>query len=95
MPAKTDEQKQEIARDERQERLTASNADQAVQIAVIANNISHMAQDIVEIKAIFVNMKNFYVTLDEFKPVRMIVYGMVGVVLLAVLGALVALVTSR
>lgn len=33
-----------------------------------------------------------YVTRDEFKPVRLIVYGMVGIILAAVLTAIIALV---
>ena len=36
-----------------------------------------------------------YVRRDEFKPVQQLVYGMVGVVLLAFVGALVALVMTR
>ncbi len=37
-------------------------------------------------------MNDDYVTKNEFKPVKNIVYGGVGVVLLAVVGAVVALV---
>lgn len=36
-----------------------------------------------------------YVTKDTFEPVRNVVYGMIGVVLLAVFGALVALVLRQ
>lgn len=36
-----------------------------------------------------------YVTKDEFRPVKQLVYGFVGVVLLAVVGALVALVIIK
>ena len=37
-------------------------------------------------------LKEEYVTQDEFAPVRNVVYGMVGVILLSVIGALIALV---
>ena len=36
-----------------------------------------------------------FVTRQEFQPVRAIVYGMVGVMMLAVLGALLALVVAK
>ena len=38
------------------------------------------------------SIEKIYVTRNEFNPVKSIVYGMVGVILLAVLGALTALV---
>jgi Na+/H+ antiporter NhaC len=41
------------------------------------------------------SLQSQYVTRNEFNPVKSIVYGMVGVILLAVLGALVALVVGQ
>jgi hypothetical protein len=46
----------------------------------------------VEIK---VKLESEYVTQDEFEPVKKIVYGMVGVILLAVIGALITLVLRQ
>jgi hypothetical protein len=40
-------------------------------------------------------VKDCYVSLDRYLPVEKLVYGMAGVVLLAVVGALVALVVTR
>lgn len=40
-------------------------------------------------------IRGCYVSNDRFMPVEKLVYGMVGVILLAVVGALVALVVSK
>ena len=74
-------------REEETARITAAAA-----IAVVSNDIEHIKGDISEIK---VMLNCTYVTMAEFKPVRAIVYGMVGTVCLAVLGALITLVVLR
>lgn len=61
----------------------------ATQIAVIANDICYIKNDIKEIKG---KLEQDYVTQEEFKPIRNIVYGMVGLILTGVVGAMVALV---
>lgn len=43
----------------------------------------------------FDEIKQGYVTLDRFKPVEMVVYGMAGFCLVAILGAVVALVIAK
>ena len=58
-------------------------------IDVIATKIEYIARDINDIKA---KLEDNYVTRDEFAPIKQIVYGMVSVILLAVVGAIVALV---
>ena len=68
-------------------------------------DIDYMKKDIGEIKVKldshyvtkeeFDTIKNNHVTKEQFGPVKNIVYGMVGTVLLAVLGALIALVVIR
>ena len=40
-------------------------------------------------------MKNCYVSIDRFSPIEKLVYGMVGCILVAVVGALVALVINK
>jgi hypothetical protein len=40
-------------------------------------------------------MEKDYVTQDEFKPVKNIVYGLVGLILTSVVGALIALVLKQ
>ena len=58
-------------------------------IDVIATKIEYIARDISDIR---VKLEDNYVTRDEFAPIKQIVYGMVSVILLAVVGAIVALV---
>lgn len=67
--------------------------------ATLAKDAALLAKDIEYIKAQVnqINMKldENYVTQDEFDPIKKIVYGMVSVILLAVLGAIVALVVRE
>lgn len=58
-------------------------------IDVIATKLDYISRDVVEIK---LKLEKDYVTQDEFAPIKQIVYGMVSVVLLAVVGAIVTLV---
>jgi len=58
-------------------------------IDVIATKIDYIQRDVAEIKE---KLEKDYVTRDEFDPVKKIVYGMVGLVLVAVVSALIALV---
>lgn len=41
------------------------------------------------------NDLNRFVSKDEFEPVKLLVYGLVGLILIAVIGALLALVVSK
>lgn len=58
-------------------------------VAVILNKVDYIQS---EVRGIKVQLESEYVTKDRFQPVERIVYGLVSVILLAVLGALVALV---
>ena len=58
-------------------------------IDVIATKIDYIQRDVADIKE---KLDGGYVTIDQFEPVKKIVYGMVSVILLAVIGAVVALV---
>jgi hypothetical protein len=68
------------------------STENAVNLAIIATDIKYIKQ---EVRDISDRLDKDYVTQDEFDPVKRIVYGMVSVVLLAVLGAVVALVLTR
>lgn len=59
--------------------------------ARIMADINHIRSDIADIKG---EMRERFVTKDQFEPVRLVVYGLVGVLLLAVIGALLALVIT-
>jgi len=58
-------------------------------IDVIATKLDYISRDVAEIK---LKLEKDYVTQNEFAPIKQIVYGMVSVVLLAVVGAIVTLV---
>lgn len=58
-------------------------------IAVMARDVSHMQTDIEAIKNA---IQHGYVTKEEFDPVKRLVYGCVGILLSAIMLALVALI---
>ena len=58
-------------------------------IPLICQDISQIHADLKEVKDM---MKENFVTNDKFWPVRTIVYGGAGIILIAVMGAIVALV---
>ena len=58
-----------------------------IEVTKISASMQNMEKDIAE-------LKRDYITRKEFEPVQRIVYGLVGLVLVAVVTALVALVVS-
>lgn len=58
-------------------------------LEVINTKLTYISADVAEIKQ---TLKADYVTNQEFEPIKKIVYGMISVILLAVIGAMVALV---
>ena len=66
-----------------------TNNELSVDIAVISEKVANIEKKVTNIEN---KLDADYVTQDEFDPIRKIVYGMVTVVLMAVLGAMVALV---
>lgn len=70
--------------------MTKSQSDTIdTKLAVMANNIEYIKADIIEIKE---QLKKDYVTREEFSPIKKIVYGLVSLILVAVVGAMVALI---
>ena len=61
-------------------------------IPLICQNINNMHENINEIKSIIKEDSRLFITKDEFWPVKTIVYSLTGSILLAVIGAIVALV---
>ena len=59
---------------------------------LMAKDIADIKSDIQEIKEVLKNLGSKFVTKQEFSPVKAIAYGMVGAILLAFLGGVVALV---
>lgn len=66
-----------------------SNQTENTKLAVIANDIQYIKGDMAEIKRM---QQTNYVSRDEFEPIKRIVYGVVGLILVAVVGAVVSLV---
>ena len=58
-------------------------------ILIFGNDLKYIQNDISEIKT---KLDQKYVTKEEFDPVKKIVYGLVSLILIAVVGALIALV---
>ena len=61
----------------------------ATSVALIVNDMGYIKTSIDEIKN---SLKNEYVTKTEFNPVKLITFGFVGLILLAVMGSIIALV---
>ena len=57
--------------------------------AVILNDLSYIKRDVKEIKD---TLKKDYVTRSEFEPIKNVVYGVVGLMLTGVVGALITLI---
>lgn len=72
----------------RAEAATVAAAVAAVQEA----RLERMQSDIVEIKDI---LRSQYVTRHEFEPIKMVVFGLVGAILFAVIGAIMVLVLKN
>lgn len=60
-----------------------------VKLAVIQNDLTYIKE---KLNAVDTKVSQNYVSKDEFEPIRKIVYGLVSLILIAVVGALVALV---
>jgi subtilase family serine protease len=58
-------------------------------ITVVQNDITNIKEDVKDIKE---TIKNDFITEAEFDPVKKVVYGLVALILVAVVGALIALV---
>ena len=63
-----------------------------ITLVQIKTDLDYIKRDIAEIKA---TIRADYVTREEFSPIKNIVYGLVGIILTSVIGALVALVIQK
>jgi hypothetical protein len=60
-----------------------------IKLAVIQNDLTYMKD---KLNAIDTKVSSGYVSKEEFEPIKKIVYGVVSLILVAVVGSLVALV---
>lgn len=67
----------------------------ATNAASVSKDIEYIKKDISEIKQAIKELTGVYVTQIEFRTVRSIVYGLVTLILVAVVGALVNVVVNR
>jgi chaperonin cofactor prefoldin len=63
-----------------------------VKLAVIQNDMQYLKEKLDKVDT---KLSSSYITKEEFEPIKRIVYGMVGLILVAVVGALVSLVLKR
>jgi len=66
-----------------------TNTRDDVKLAVIQNDLAYIKE---KVSAVDSKLNNNYVSKEEFEPIKKIVYGMVGLILVAVVGALVSLI---
>lgn len=78
---------------EAQYRRKANQAsiDSKADFKIMSNDIAYMRQDVIDIK---MSLNNSYVTKDQFDPVKKLVYGMTGLILTAVIVAIMTLLLS-
>lgn len=68
------------------------NGNEALSSSGVETAIRYIQRDIAEIN---IKLDDKYVTKEEFIPVRNVVYGMVAIILVAVIGAIVTLVLRK
>jgi hypothetical protein len=72
--------------------MADSNPRDDIKLAVIQTDLTYIKE---KLNAVDTKVSQNYVSKDEFEPVRKIVYGLVTLILIAVVGALVALVIGN
>lgn len=70
-------------------KFTQQELDEQVMLKGMASDVSYIKG---EVEKINTRLEKDYVTQDQFDPIRKIVYGLVSLILIAVVGALLAVV---
>lgn len=68
-----------------------ANQSDETKLAVIATDLTYIKE---KLNAVDQKVSTHYVSKEEFEPIKKIVYGLVSLILIAVVGALVALVVG-
>jgi hypothetical protein len=69
----------------------ATETSDEIKLAVIQNDLTYIKE---KLNAVDNKVSSHYVSKEEFEPIKKIVYGLVSLILIAVVGALVALVVG-
>ncbi len=69
--------------------MTPSNKQDGIDLEGLKKDVGYLVKQIDKIDE---RLEKDYVTQDQFEPIKKIVYGLVGTILMAVVGAIVALV---
>ncbi|MCP3681693.1 MAG: hypothetical protein GY861_03290 [bacterium] len=62
------------------------------QMAILAKDIEYVKKGVDQLRQDFRDWKKNFVTQDQFKPVKALVYGFTSLILISVIGAVIALV---
>lgn len=71
--------------------MATDNSRDDIKLAVIQNDLTYIKE---KLNAVDNKVSSHYVSKEEFEPIKKIVYGVVSLILVAVVGALVALVVG-
>lgn len=69
-----------------------ANQSDETKLAVISTNVDFIKAEVSEIKRI---QQSNFVSKDEFEPIKRLVYGVVGLIMVAVVGAVLSLVITK
>ena len=78
--------------------MTDTTDNDSVKLAVMQRDIEYLRkthdESNTKLDALIIKIDDRYLTKDEFKPVRNIVYGLITLIVIAVIGAIVNLVVT-
>lgn len=72
--------------------MNANKQSDEIKLAVLQNDMAYVKN---KLDSIDEKVGSRYVSKEEFEPIKKIVYGLVGLILIAVVGALVSLVLGQ
>jgi hypothetical protein len=61
-------------------------------LALVAQDVKYIQRDVMEIKS---KLDQDYVSRAEFEPIKKIIYGLISLILVAVVGAVISLVVRK
>ncbi len=79
----------------RQNKITQSQEKTEINVAIMQTDIGYIKKTIEEVNKKFDLSTTMYVTRAEFWPVKTIVYGGAGMILIGVMGTIIYLVTGQ